>query len=135
MFVTMLYNIWFLVLKNHISEPQEKETHHFILSRQRGHTTMTLNNKIGILSFAMTTIFGTKMGVFAFAPQKRKLLTEWITTKVRSNSAFREVDIDIDRAQDCASHFGECPVEMIEELRDGKFQAVAIITNRSSRIL
>jgi len=96
---------------------------------------MTMNNKIGILSFAMTTIFGTKMGVFAFAPQKRKLLTEWITTKVRSNSAFREVDIDIDRAQDCASHFGECPVEMIEELRDGKFQAVAIITNRSSRIL
>lgn len=31
---------------------------------------------------------------------------------------FRQVDVDIEKASDCASNFGECPIEEVEELRD-----------------
>lgn len=53
-------------------------------------------------------------------------LRHFATTKksneiqIRSENPFRDVHVDIDKAQDCASHFGEYPADEVEYLRDGK---------------
>ena len=75
MFVTMLYNIWFLVLKNHISEPQEKETHHFILSRHQGHTYNHDDEQQNrYLIFCHDDDFWYENGRFRLRTSKRKII-------------------------------------------------------------
>ena len=36
-----------------------------------------------------------------------------------ATSAFRDIDIDMDRVKDCAEHFGKCSVKEIKQLRKG----------------
>jgi hypothetical protein len=37
-----------------------------------------------------------------------------------AGNPFRDVDLDLERIQDCANHFGKYPVAEIEKMRDGK---------------
>jgi len=86
-----------------------------------------MNNKMGLLFFALMSTLHID-GSFAFVHQKMK--PQWRTDSfaiknsnnelvIYSGSSFREVEIDMDKAVYCASHFGECPVEEVEKLRDG----------------
>ena len=38
---------------------------------------------------------------------------------VPATSAFRDIDVDMDRVKDCAEHFGKCSVQEIKELKKG----------------
>jgi len=86
-----------------------------------------MNSKMEILFFALMSTLHIEDS-FAFFQQKMK--PHWKThsfankngnneLEIDSGDAFREVEIDIDKAVYCASHFGECPVEEVEKLRDG----------------
>jgi len=58
-----------------------------------------------------------------FTPLRHFATKKTNELEIRSRNPFRDVDVDIDKAQDCASHFGECPAEEVEHLRDGKSKA------------
>jgi hypothetical protein len=38
-----------------------------------------------------------------------------------TDNPFREINLDLERIQDCATHFGKYPVDEIERMRDGKY--------------
>jgi len=79
--------------------------------------TMT-SNKMNLLLFALVSTLPIKDS-FAFVQQKMKH-KKWITHSFANKNSNNELEIDVDKAVYCASHFGECPVEEIEKLRDGK---------------
>mmetsp|Transcript_43209 Transcript_43209/g.46903 ORF Transcript_43209/g.46903 Transcript_43209/m.46903 type:complete len:179 (-) Transcript_43209:904-1440(-) len=75
------------------------------------------SNKMNLLFFALMSTLPIKDS-FAFVQQKMKH-KKWITRSFANKNSNNELEIDVDKAVYCASHFGECPVEEIEKLRDG----------------
>jgi hypothetical protein len=61
--------------------------------------------------------------VAGFRPARRVNMRISSTTSRHAsshdNNPFREVDIDLDKAGDCANHFGKYPVKEVEKMRDG----------------
>jgi len=47
-----------------------------------------------------------------------KMSTEDEHDIVPATSAFRDIDVDMDRVKDCAEHFGKCSVTEIRELKN-----------------
>jgi len=84
------------------------------------------NNKRGSLVFALMWISHIEDSFAFFQKMKPQStpLRHFATTKksneiqIRSENPFRDVHVDIDKAQDCASHFGEYPADEVEYLRD-----------------
>jgi hypothetical protein len=99
-------------------------------------TTTTMinsnNNKRGFLVFALMSISHIEDSFAFFQKMKPQStsLRHFATKKsneieIRSENPFRNVDVDIDKAQDCASHFGAYPADEVEHLRDGKSRTKA----------
>jgi hypothetical protein len=46
-----------------------------------------------------------------------------------TSNPFRQDDLDLEKVQDCANHFGKYPVKEIEKMRDGESNILHVLLN------
>lgn len=54
----------------------------------------------------------------AFVHHQSAFIRKMMLASVLEDSKLEPVDFDLERAKQCAEHFGECSVEEMERLRD-----------------
>lgn len=54
----------------------------------------------------------------AFVHHQNAFIRKMTLASVLEDSKLEPVDFDLERAKQCAEHFGECSVEEMERLRD-----------------
>ena len=54
----------------------------------------------------------------AFVHHQGAFIRKMMLASVLEDSKLEPVDFDLERAKQCAEHFGECSVEEMERLRD-----------------
>lgn len=77
--------------------------------------------------FVLVATLAPSFGFHVVAPQKSRAVS---TTLVHAESSsemnlstgepFQNTDVDMDRARECAEHFGRCSTKEMRKLRDGK---------------
>lgn len=91
-------------------QSQEAEEH---FQAQFDPPLKTMNINTRLLALALWLECGFAFQVQRQAPATMKFF-------VTGNNPFREIDIDIELAEDCAKNFGKHSVEEIEQCRDGE---------------
>ena len=74
-----------------------------------------MNNHKGILALAL--VFVAPDATLGFLIHRQAPAP---SSRFDGNNPFRDLDVDIDLAEDCASNFGKYSFEEIKQCRDGK---------------